>query len=147
MIGYGGVFDDEYISWLKSLGDKKYRNIVIFGGVNDVNIRALSNYENVDLLYCNILIDVLSEAKKHILSGGKIVYVKVKPMEVGVDNPDAKFVKRFNKIANQINENIENFGYLSYDIPFDTSAEYSSHYIHYNNSIVFETMFDSIKNM
>ncbi len=47
-------------------------------------------------------------------------------------------------MAEEINNNIEAFGYVPYTIPFDTTKEYSERYIHYNNKVVFETMFSSI---
>lgn len=146
VVGFGGIFDEEVIELMRLLPDKKYKTIVIFGGVNDLNIRAFSNINNVDLYYCSILNGMFDEAKKHLLiDNSNIYYIKIKPMTLNVDSFDLEFVNRYNNMVSQINDNIELFGYKSYMIPFDTSSLFSEHYIHYNNQIVYKTMFETIK--
>lgn len=145
LIGFGGVFDDELIELMQSLGDKKYKKIVIFGGVNDLNIRTMYEFVDIDLYYCEILNKMLAEAKQHLIDeNGEVYYVKVKPMIYGIDSGDELFVYRYNNMAKEINDNIELFGYKSYEFPQDTSAEYTEHYVHFNNATVYEAMFNAI---
>ena len=123
----------------------KYKTIVIFGGVNDVNIRAAFNLSDVDLCYCQTLIDLYYESKTHLADDDSTVYyINVKPMTLYRDSSDTDFVNRFNAMAKEINDNIELFGYKSYDFPQETIEEYSEHYVHYNNEIVYKTLFESI---
>lgn len=145
VIGFGGIFDEEIADFLTLLGDKKYKTIVIFGGVNDVNVRAAFNLSNIDLYYCKTLIELINEAKKHLKSDdSNVYYIKVKPMTLNRDSNDEKFVNRFNSMAKEINDNIESFGFKSYDFPQETIKEYSEHYVHYNNVVVYETLFESV---
>ena len=145
LIGFGGIFDEEIVDLLKLLDDKKYKTIVIFGGVNDVNIRAAFNLNDVDLCYCQTLIDMLYEAKTHLKDEtSNVYYIKVKPMTLFRDSSDPDYVNRFNTMTKEINDNIELFGYKSYDFPHETIEEYSEHYVHYNNEIVYKTLFESI---
>ena len=146
LVGFGGIFDDELIDLLKLIGNKKYKKIVIFGAVNDLNIRVLNNCRNVDYYYCEVLDKMLDEAKKHLYDAtSKVYYIKIKPMTFGRDIKDQAFIDKFNNMAMQINDNIDLFGYKSYEIPFETTLEYSEHYMHYNKAIVYETMFNAIK--
>ena len=145
LIGFGGIFDEDLVELLKLVTGKKYREIVFFGGVNDLNIRALYNCYNVDLKYCIVLNEMIDEAKKHLIDEQSHVhYIKIKPMIFDRDFDDAGFVNRFNNMAKQVNENVDLYGFKSYDIPFETIPEYTDHYIHYNNKIVYETMFNDI---
>lgn len=145
LVGFGGIFDEDLVELLKLIKDKKYKEIVYFGGVNDLNIRSLYKCENVDLKYCITLNLMIDEARKHLVDEhSRVHYIKIKPMIFDRDFDDANFIKRFNNMAKQINDNIELFGFESYDIPFETLPEYTEHYIHYNNKIVYETMFKDI---
>lgn len=147
LVGFGGIFDSDACELLRLIKDKEYDNIVLFGGVNDLNLRANSGFHNIDMLYCNTLIDFVEEAKKHLrATNSNIYYVKIKPMldRDSFVNMNSEFISRYNSIAFEINYNIDNCGFKGYDIPFDTTNEYSELYIHYNNKVVFETMFDYI---
>lgn len=145
LIGYGGIFDEDLIDLMKLIKNKKYNDIVIFGGVNDLNIRAIYKCKDVDLYYCDTLIKLYLEAKEHLKDDNSYVhYIKIKPMTYGRDFDDKDFVDRFNNMAEEVNDNIELFGYKSYEIPFPTTIEYTEHYVHYNNKEVYETMFNDI---
>lgn len=149
LVGFGGIFDKDACELLSLIKDKKYENIILFGGVNDLNIRANNGFRNIDMLYCNTLIDFMEEAKKHLkATNSNIYYVKIKPMldRDSFTNMDREFISRYNSIAFEINYNIDNCGFKGYDIPFDTTNEYSELYIHYNNKVVFEAMFNDINN-
>lgn len=148
LVAYGGIFDNELIDLLKILPDKAYDKIVIFGGVNDLNIRTTNGFNDIDLYYCEVLDELLLEAKKHLKDeNSKVVYIKIKELVFGRDNTDSSFVIRYNNMAKEINDNIELFGYASYDIPYETTVDYTAHYIHYNNKVVFEDMFNAIDGM
>lgn len=146
VIGFGGIFDDELIELLKLANGKKYKTILIIGGINDLNIRSLYNIHDIDMGYCITLNELRDEAKLHMIDGeSSLYYVKIKPMTLGRDIDNELFLDNFNNMAKEINDNIELFGYKSYDIPFDTTTEFSEHYMHYNNVIVYETMFNAIR--
>ncbi|MBO6119135.1 MAG: hypothetical protein J6P02_01570 [Lachnospiraceae bacterium] len=146
MIAFGGIFDDEIVELLKLIKDKKYKKIVVFGGVNDLNLRTLFGMTDIDIIYCVTLNNILDEARRLLIdSQSQIYYIMVKPLIYGVDFNDESFVRRYNNMAKEINDNIELFGYKSYMIPFATTKEYSEHYVHYNNPLVYETMFKSIE--
>ena len=145
LIGFGGIFDEDLVDLLTMIKHKKYRKIVFFGGVNDLNIRALYKCDNIDLKYCIVLHMMLDEAQNHLMDNqSQVYYIKIKPMTYNRDFDDESFVKRYNNMAKQINDNVELFGFKSYDIPFDTVHKYTDHYIHYNNKMVYETMFKDI---
>lgn len=145
VIAFGGVFDDELVELLKRIDGKKYKTIVLFGGINDLNLRSLYNFHDIDFYYCEVLNLFLDEAKNHLIDeNSSVYYIKIKPMTLNRDMDNERFINNFNNMAKEINDNVELFGYKSYAVPFDTSSEYSEHYIHYNNPIVYDTMFKSI---
>ena len=147
LVGFGGIFEKDALELLKLIRGKKYKNIVLFGGVNDLNIRAVNGFKDIDMLYCTTLAEFINEAKEHLLDDdSKVYYVKIKNMTYEQDGMDNDFMDRFNNIAFEVNYNIENFGYKGYDIPFDTTRENSDLYIHFHNKAVFETMFDYVNN-
>lgn len=145
IIGFGGIFDEEVVDLLKLLGEKKYKTIVVFGGVNDLNVRAAFKLKDIDLLYCETLIKLINEAKSHLIDENlNVYYINVKPMTLYRDSNDEQLVERFNDMVKEVNDNIESFGFKSYDFPQETIEEYSEHYVHYNNVVVYEMLFNSV---
>ena len=144
VISFGGAFDYNFVDWLKLL-DKKYNNIVIFGGVSDLNVRAFNGSEDVDAAYCLSLHNLYGAAKDCLASEyGNVYFINIKPMTCPRDHYDETYVNKYNQMAAQVNENIEKFGFKPYEIKYETTLEYSTHYIHFNNKVVFETLFGDI---
>ena len=147
LVAFGGVFDEDLVELFKLLGDKKYNQIIIFGGTNDLNIRAVNNYKDIELLYCETLINLVTEALQHMRYGNNDLYfIKLKPLVYNLDSDDKNFVNCFNNMAFEVNSSIGLYGFKTYDIPFDTTLEFSEHYVHYNKKIVYETLFNDLKN-
>ena len=145
VVGFGGIFDYEVCDLLERITDKKYKNIVLFGGINDLNIRAANKIKNVDELYCNTLVEFYYKAKEYLLDdNSNIIYIKINPMKYKQDSDDKEFIDRFNNMAMQINMNLENFNYKPYTIKYDSTKEYSEIYMHYNNKVVYRDMFEAI---
>lgn len=149
VIGLGGAFDSDLKIFLENLQKNKYKRIVIFGGVNDVNLRAFTGEKVVDVNYATEIGTLVDEARKHLLNGiTELVFVRVKPMTYGEDSEDVEFVNRFNYCANQYNDLLTYLiGVKYYDIPFDTSDKYSAGYVHYDKVDVYKKIFDDINEL
>ena len=149
VIGLGGAFDSDLKIFLENLDKKKYKRIVIFGGVNDVNLRAFTGEKVVDINFANEIGSLVDEARNHLENGvTELIFVRVKPMTYGKDSEDIDFIDRFNVCANQYNDLLTYLiGVKYYDIPFDTSEKYSAGYVHYDEVDVYKKIFDDINEL
>ena len=149
VIGLGGAFDSDLKTFLENLDKKNYKRIVIFGGVNDVNLRAFTGENVVDINYANEIGNLINEARNHLENGvTELVFVRVKLMTYGEDSEDIDFIERFNVCANQYNDLLTYLiGVKYYDIPFDTTDKYSAGYVHYDKVDVYKKIFDDINEL
>ena len=140
IVSYGGICDDKLKEWIPHI-HKKYKKIILFEGVNTVNLLALNNLDHMTTeAYESILTTIVDLSTNLLEPDGELVYVKVKPMTYSRDNEDKNFIKRFNSIANELNETLDALNIKTYEIPFETTNEYSSGYVHYNNIAVWNDM-------
>ena len=145
VVSLGGLLDEDIRIALDNL-NKKYDNIIIFGSTNDLNLRASFSIDYLDESYYTGLYEMLERSKNHLKrDSGQVVFIKLKPMVLGLDHTDPKYVNDFNYMVDRVNESVDTFGYKVYDIPFDTSSKYSSHYIHFDNIKVFEQIIKDIE--
>ena len=149
IIGLGGAFDSDLTIFLKNLQKKQYKKILIFGGVNDVNLRAFTGEKIVDYNFATEIGELVDESRNHLSNGvTDVIFVRVKPMIYGEDSEDYGFVNRFNNCALQYNDLLTYLiGVKYYDIPFDTSEKYSAGYVHYNKLEVYKKIFDDINKL
>ena len=149
IIGLGGAFDTDLKNILENLRKNQYKKIVIFGGVNDCNLRAFTGEIVVDPNYASEIANLLDEARRHLLNGvTDIIFVRVKPMTYIEDSDDIEFMLRYNNCALQYNDLLTYLiGVKYYDIPFDTSDKYSSGYVHYDKLEVYKKIFDDINEL
>lgn len=149
IIGLGGAFDTDLKNILENLRKNQYKKIVIFGGVNDCNLRAFTGEIVVDPNYASEIANLLDEARRHLLNGvTDVIFVRVKPMTYIEDSDDIEFMLRYNNCALQYNDLLTYLiGVKYYDIPFDTSDKYSSGYVHYDKIEVYKKIFDDINEL
>ena len=149
IIGLGGAFDTDITHILEKLGKKNYKKIIIFGGINDINLRAFSGVYAIDKDYAKEIGNLVDEARRHLKNGvTELVFIRVKEMEPEIDTDDYNYLLNFNNCALQYNDLLTYLiGVKYYDIPYDTSRKYSAGYVHYNNIDVYKKIFDDINEM
>lgn len=147
VVSFGGLFDEDICLTFDKL-KKKYDNIVLYGFTNDLNLRATVGLDELDQSYCETFFDLIVKAREHLNNiNGKLILIRVKDMTLEVDHDDPTYVENYNAMAHVLNDNIDKLGYTSYEIPFDTSKENTSHYIHYNKKYVYEKMLSDLNDM
>ena len=140
VIGFGGVTDYQITEWLPYI-HKKYDKVIIFAGVNTLNLSLLNNINDFDISCAMKISDVIEETGENLLyDGGKVYYVQVKEMTYLQDDGDEKFIQRYNKLAERLNTCLKENNVNLYEIPYPTTPEYSSGYVHYNNKMVWMDM-------
>ena len=140
IIGFGGVCDDKIKDWIPKI-TKKYKKIILFEGVNTLNIAANNGMKNVtNELFESALTTMAKLTDNVLLENGELIYVKVPKMTYIQDNSDLNHVNIFNELANEYNNTLEAIGIKLYEIPYETTSEYSSGYVHFNNVVVWDHM-------
>ena len=140
IVGFGGMTDDKIKEWIPKI-KKKYKKIILFEGVNTVNLAIGSGMTELTQEMIESVATTIVALQNELLEpGGKFVYVKVKEMTYIQDNPDEKTVKNFNKVANELNLALSTMNVPMYEIKYPTTKEYSSGFVHYNSKIVWEDM-------
>lgn len=141
VISYGGITDNRIKDWVPRI-HKKYKKIIIFEGINTLNLAAIFSFDNVtDEMVYSVFSTISSLINFNLDEGGEIVYVKVLPMVFGRDNADEKLVNNYNNLVPAFNNALTFLDNISlYDIPFPTTNEYSHGYVHFNNRIVWEDL-------
>ena len=141
VISYGGITDDKIKDWVPRI-HKKYKKIIVFEGINTVNLAAIFSFETVtDEMIFSVFSTISSLINFNLDEGGEIVYVKVLPMVFGRDNADEKLMNTYNNLVPAFNNALAFLDNISlYDIPFPTTDEYSHGYVHFNNRIVWEDL-------
>ena len=141
VISYGGITDDKIKDWVPKI-NKKYKKIIIFEGINTVNLAAIFSFNNVtDEMIYSVFSTISVLINFNLEEGGEIVYVKVLPMVYGIDNSDQKLVNCYNNLVPAFNNSLSFLDNISlYDIPYPTTNEYSHGYVHFNNRIVWEDL-------
>ena len=141
VISYGGVTDDKIKDWVPRI-HKKYKKIIIFEGINTVNLAAIFSFDNVtDEMIYSVFSTISAVMNFNLEAGGELVYVKVLPMVFGRDNADEKLMNTYNNLVPAFNNALTFLDNITlYDIPFPTTDEYSHGYVHFNNRIVWEDL-------
>ena len=141
VISYGGVTDDKIKDWVPRI-HKKYKKIIIFEGINTVNLAAIFSFSNVtDEMIYSVFSTISAVMNFNLEAGGELVYVKVLPMVFGRDNADEKLINTYNNLVPAFNNSLTFLDNITlYDIPFPTTDEYSHGYVHFNNRIVWEDL-------
>lgn len=140
IVGFGGMTDDKIKEWIPRI-NKKYKKIVLFEGVNTVNLAVGSGMtELTQEMIESVATTIVAVQNELLQPGGEFIYVKIKQMTYVQDNPDEDTVNNFNKIANELNLALSTMGVPLYEIRYPTTKEYSSGFVHYNNKIVWEDM-------
>ena len=139
ILGYGGICDDKIKEWIPHI-NKKYKKIILFEGVNTINILCINKIKTVPNEAYDSILTTIAMLGDLLVPGGEIIYVKVKPMTYDRDAADENFVKRFNSLAAELNNTFTALNIKLYEIPYDTTVEYSSGYVHYSNRIVWNDM-------
>ena len=112
-------------------------------------MRASFGLNSINVSYSKEVGDLLDEARRHLENGiTEIIFVRVKPMTYGRETNDYEYFLNFNNCANQYNMLLTYLtGARYYDIPYETTDEYSSGYVHYDKLEVYEKLFNDVKNM
>ena len=141
VISYGGITDDKIKDWVPRI-HKKYKKIIIFEGINTVNLAAIFSFDNVtDEMIYSVFSTISAVMNFNLEAGGELVYVKVLPMVFGRDNADEKLINTYNNLVPAFNNSLTFLDNITlYDIPFPTTDEYSHGYVHFNNRIVWEDL-------
>ena len=140
IVGFGGMCDDKINEWIPSI-KKKYKKIIIFEGVNTINLATGAGIKKVTQEMLESVLTTIAQIQLFLLEpGGTYKYVKVLPMKNGVDNLDPMFTANFNNLAKPFNNALEYINIPLYEIKYPTTKEYSSGYVHFDNKIVWEDM-------
>lgn len=140
IIGYGGISDDKIKEWIPHI-NKKYKKIILYEGVNTLNIATLNSFDTVINETVESTLTTIVDLCSNLLEpSGEFSYVKVLPMVYGQDSNDQNFVKRFNKLADEYNSFLANLGINLYEVKYPTTNEYSAGYIHFNNNVVWKSI-------
>ena len=141
VISYGGITDDRIKDWVPRI-HKKYKKIILFEGINTVNLAAIFSFNNVtDEMIYSVFSTISALMNFNLEAGGELVYVKVLPMVFGRDNADEKLMNTYNNLVPTFNNSLAFLDNITlYDIPFPTTDEYSHGYVHFNNRIVWEDL-------
>lgn len=147
VVSFGGLFDEDICQTLDRL-NKKYDNIILYGFTNDLNLRATVGLGELDQSYCETFYNLINKAREHLNNiNGKLILIRVKEMTLHVDHDDPTYVNNYNNMARILNDNMDKLGYITYEIPFDTSKENTTHYIHYDKKYVYEKMLTDLNNI
>lgn len=140
IVGFGGMCDDKIKDWIPKI-KKKYRKIIIFEGVNTVNLAMGAGINEVTQEMLESVLTTIAQVQNNLLDlNGEYKYVKVLSMTKGRDNPDPKLISNFNKLAKPFNAALEFINIPLYEIKYPTTKEYSSGYVHFNNKKVWQDM-------
>lgn len=147
VVSFGGLFDEDICMTFDKL-NKKYDNIVLYGFTNDLNLRASAGLNELDRNYCETFYNLINKAREHLNElNGKLILMRVKNMTLEVDHNDPDYIENYNTMAHTLNNIMDELGYITYEIPFDTSKEHTSHYIHYDKKYVYEKMLTDLNNI
>ena len=141
VISYGGITDDKIKDWVIGI-NKKYKKIIVFEGINTLNLAAIFSFNSVtDEMIYSVFSTIASLINFNLDSDGEIVYVKAIPMVYERDNSNEELVKKYNNLVPAFNNALTFLNNIQlYDIPFPTTNEYSHGYVHFNNRIVWEDL-------
>lgn len=140
VVGFGGMCDDKIKDWIPKI-KKKYKKVIIFEGVNTVNLALGAGFLDVSQDMIESVLTTIAQVQINLLDiDGVYQYVKVVPMTKGRDNENPMLVKKFNKISKSLNNALAFINIPLYEITFPTTKEYSSGYVHFNNKVVWEHM-------
>ena len=140
IVGFGGMTDNKIKEWLPKI-NKKYKKIIIFEGVNTINLALGYGMKKItQQLIESVATTIVDVQNQLLLEGGELVYVKVKPMTFPQDTGDKKTAETFNKMSAELNVALSVMNVSLYELKYPTTNEYSSGYVHYNNKIVWDDL-------
>lgn len=141
-VAFGGVPDKYIRDWVKRI-KKRYNKVIVFSGVNTLDICSYYHYNNIDNEVYASIVDTLMEVSKNLLTKkGLLCYVKIKERteddipQYGIDG-----VNRYNELANQLNyflDEMKSVEKLTLNYP--TDKRYSQEYVHYYKKEVWEDL-------
>lgn len=141
VIGYGGMPDEKIREWIPHI-NKKYKKVIIFSGINTLDLCSLFNLNilppSAFLSIANTILDIMGNILE---AGNKVDYVKIidLPFKPGDDNE--LYCIRFNMLAQQLNILIDatpNINPITISYPIDD--RYSHGYVHYNKQEVWKSI-------
>lgn len=142
-VGFGGVPDEYMKEWIKKI-KKKYKKVIVFSGMNTLDICTQYKYDVIDSEVFTSVVDTLMDiSKKLIDKNGLLCYVKIKERteEKDLIRYGHDGIKRYNKLANQFNYLLDEMKDIKkLTINYPTDERYSAGYVHYNKKEVWEDL-------
>ena len=140
VIGFGGVTDHQIKEWIPYI-DKKYDKVIIFAGVNTINLSIISGITELEASCAMKISETIESSIKNLLyADGTLQYVAIKEMIYPDDSTDQEFVFKFNKLAKRLNNCLSENNIDLYTLKYPTTKEFSNGYVHYNNRVVWVDM-------
>ena len=140
IVGFGGMTDDKIKEWIPRI-KKKYKKIILFEGVNTLNLAVGGGMKKVSQELIESVVTTIVMIQNELLEpNGEFVYVKVKPMTYPRDVADKKTMNSFNKMSEELTIALISMNIPLYELKYPTTKEYSSGYVHYNNKVVWDDM-------
>ena len=139
VIGYGGVPDIKMKEWISNL-NKKYKKIIIFSGINTLEICSLYNIEHINGSIVDAIFSTMEYIANSLLEeNGTLAYVKVKEMEKDENSlGDIEYYNRINTMAKELNYFLDALPIQTIELNYPTTKEYSHGYIHYIKKDIWE---------
>lgn len=145
IVGFGGMTDDKIKEWIPKI-KKKYKKVILFEGVNTVNLAVSSGMKDVTKEMIDSVATTIVDIQNELFDiSGDLIYVKIKPMVYIQDSDNEDTVKTFNKLSESLNTALAAMNVYLYEIPYPTTKEYSAGYVHYNNRVVWEDLLKNSK--
>lgn len=140
VIGFGGVTDYQIKEWIPYI-DKKYDKVIIFAGVNTINLSIINGITELEASCAMKISEAIESSIKNLLyADGTLQYVEIKEMTYPTDSLDQDFIFKFNKLAKKLNKCLKENNIDLYTIKYPTTKEFSNGYVHYNNRVVWVDM-------
>ena len=140
IVGFGGMTDNKIKEWVPRI-KKKYKKIILFEGVNTINLAVGGGMKKVSQELIESVVTTIVMIQNELLEpSGEFVYVKVKPMTYPQDVASKNTMNSFNKMSEELNIALTSMNIPLYELKYPTTKEYSTGYVHYNNKVVWDDM-------
>ena len=148
VVGFGGIPDNKMKEWIDRI-DKKYEKIIYYSTINTLEVCSYYNLSEInDSVFSAVMNTMIDVVNKILAKGGHLSYVKVKNLQYdeSVNTKERiEFCKRFNKMAEELNDVMNMTKVFKIDIKYPMTKEYSKGYVHYNNKIVWEDLLSNVE--
>ena len=141
-VAFGGVPDEYMREWVKRI-NKKYKKVIVFSGINTLDVCSYNNYDFIDGEVYSSIVDTLMAVSKNLLTkDGLLCYVKIKERtEDDVLKYGRERVVRYNTLASQLNYLLDEMGSVKkLTLNYPTDKRYSEEYVHYYKKEVWEDL-------